>query len=223
MHSKEKPMKKIFSKYAKYIMIAADKFHSEGNHRPQIKDYCIEVSKYMECRNSDRPTAQQARYQISRMLKRMSEGLNNKLLCINGKYFVLNTETYFQEKLIEECYDYFKDKIKVNRKDIMRISYNMCALLVELKANNDVCTVGELFKDYLDDNCFEVLECENLLFILLKCDSENKEIATEESRENIIINVIESAISRIYEDQEREGRRALKRKRRQKNTMIQDI
>ncbi len=216
-------MKKFFSKYFDYILSAAQKFHNEGNHRPQIKDYCIEVSNYMKKRKSDHPTPEQARYQISRALKRMSEGSNNKLLCINGKYFVLNTETYFKEKLIEECYDYFKDKIKVNRKDIIRISYNMCALLVELKTNNDNTTVGEIFKDYLDDNCFEVLECENLLFILLKCDPGSKEIPTSDSREHLIINVIESTVSRIYEDQERSGKRKLQRQRRQKKISISNI
>ncbi len=207
-------MKKFFSKYSKYILMAANKFHENGNHRPQIKDYRLEVLEAMKAtKRNVIPTDHQARYQISRALKRMSEGTNNDLLCINEKYYVLNNDTYFQEKLIEECYEYLKKLIIVKRKDIIRISYNMCALLVELKANDGTNTIGGVFKDYLDDTCFEVLECENLLFVLLKCDPESKEIPKEDSREHMVIKTIEAAIEKIYDDQEREGRRQLQRAR----------
>ena len=108
-------MKKFFSKYSKYILKAADKFHENGNHRPQIKDYRLEVLELMKADNRKNiPKDKQARYQISRALKRMSEGTTNDLLCINEKYYVRNNDTYFQEKLIEECYEYFKKTIIVN-------------------------------------------------------------------------------------------------------------
>lgn len=217
LSKKEGFMEKIFSKYQKIILEVAKKFHEQGKERPRKIDYCSEVVKiYNKNPYVTKVTEQQARFQISRVIDKMSEGINNDLLCINGKYFVLNNDTYFKEKLVEECYEYLKDKIKVNRKDIMRISYNMCALLVELKNDNENTTVGDVFKNYLDDNCFEVLECENLLFILLKCNAESNEIPQKDSRENLIINVIESSISRIYENQEKEGLGALMRKRRKK-------
>ena len=218
-HIKEKDVKKFFSKYSKYILMAADKFHENGNHRPQIKDYRFEVLELMKANNRKNiPEDKQARYQISRALKRMSEGTNNDLLCINEKYYVLNNDTYFQEKLIEECYEYFKKLIIVKRKDIIRISYNMCALSVELKADDDTNTIGSIFKDYLDDACFDVLECENLLFVLLKCDPESKEIPKEDSREHMVIKTIEAAIEKIYNDQEHEGKRQLQRQRARKKS-----
>ena len=68
-------MKKFFSKYSKYILMAANKFHENGNHRPQIKDYRLEVLEAMKAtKRNVIPTDHQARYQISRALKRMSEG-----------------------------------------------------------------------------------------------------------------------------------------------------
>ena len=76
--------------------------------------------------------------------------------------------------------------------------------------------MGELFKNYLDNCCFDVLECESFLMIFLKIDPNSSEIPDENSKENLIISAIEATVLRIFKDQERAGRVPLKRKRKRK-------
>lgn len=208
-------MEKNFSKYQKIIIQVAKKFHEQKNDRPRKVDYCSEVVKiFNSIELNTKVTKEKARSQISRVIDKLSEGTNNKLLCINGKYYVYNNKEYLKEKTTEEYYSHLKDKIKVLRSDILKISHNMCAVLVEPK---DVNTkIVKVFSKCLGENCFKVTQNHGMVFIMIKCNPNDNYIPTNQSSECVIMKAIEDTIMRIYQDQEKKGLKPLKRKRKQK-------
>lgn len=208
-------MGKNFSKYQKIIIDVANNFYTNGNHHPKKVDYCAEVVRIYNTKPHDaKITEAQARFQIARVIDQLSEGTNNQMLCLQGKYYVINNEAYLNEKLSEEYYLFLKDKIRVLRKDIIEISYNMCGVLVEPQNGND--KIVKIISDCLGDNCFNVTKGRDIVLIMLKCNPEDNYIPTGKSNEYLIMTALGNTISRIYEDQKKEGLKPLKRKRKQK-------
>lgn len=209
-------MEKIFSKYKRFILATAKEFQKNKNHRPRKRDYCTEVVKLVNnTPGYEKTTEEKARPQISKTIDKMSQGTSNDLLCLQGKYYVINNDTYFDEKLTEECYLTLRGRISVTRKDILKISYNMCGVKIKAKDNDE--DIKKIVSDCLGENCFSVLKSKNLVLIMIKCNADDNSVPTENSREYTIMKAIEGAISRIYEDQKKEGLMPLKRKRKRKN------
>lgn len=210
-------MNKKPSKYENIILQIARNFHTAGKKNNRKVDYYTEIEKKLKEKvppNAKYPSAEQMRSQVSRVISKLSDGTNGKLLCIQGKYYVLNLATYFEEKLTEEYYLFLKEKIVAKRRDILRMTHNTCVVLVEPKNNNE--DISEIFSDCLGSNWFASMEGENSLLIMIKCNSESKKVPDEKSKEYVLMKALENAITRIYEDQEKEGRVPLKRKRKRK-------
>ena len=111
------------------------------------------------------------------------------------KYYAPNKGKYKQRKIRDNIHDALKDKIKVVDKDILIVSYNVCAIKIE--PIGDV-KVKALLEGCLGDKCFHILKNQTLLYIMLKNRNNVLERPNKQSEEYMIIKGLGLAIRKLY-------------------------
>lgn len=236
-NKKSKPSYKE-GNYEFYIMEVINDVCNKDKY-PIKQKYAEAIAKY---RNEHDPTllnlesdqreeclyeAENVRPNVSKTLDRMCNKDNPKVLCFGGKYYVPNNNKYFYEKLGEEFQRYLKDKIIVDEKQVMLISYNVCAFWAhanpslydeygdtessENKESKKIHkTVHEIIAECLGDYGFGVFGEKNFIQAMVKCTEELGVVPNENSRDFAVIRALEYAITKIYEQQHKVIKRVKK-------------
>jgi hypothetical protein len=139
---------------------------------------------------------------------------------IRGKYYVVNDDKYLYEILSEKFLEYLQDKIIVEQKEVVLLSYNSCAFFAYKKStaseddshitdeievfelNNEKCeTVHNDIAACLGDYCFAVFGQHEFVQVMVKHTRELGVVPDEHSKDFAVIKALEYAITRIYERQ----------------------
>ena len=110
-------------------------------------------------------------------------------------YYVPNVGKYRQRYYKDNIFNAIKDSIKIVDKDILIVSYNVCAIKAE--PIGDV-NIKEVFRNCLGDKCFHILKNQTFLYIMLKNRNDKLEIPNEKSDEYIVIKALGQAIKKLY-------------------------
>lgn len=165
--------------------------------------------------------AEDVRPNMSRALDRLCKKENPPIICFNGKYYVPNNAMYLYERLSEEYLNFLKDRIIVDSKEVLLMSYNVCAFWarknpdfqdetedsdeVEEFEENGVLnkTAHKCIAECLGEYGFGVFGEKSFIQVMVKCTTELGIVPNKKSDEFAVIRALENAVSRIYENQHR--------------------
>lgn len=181
-----------------YILAVCKKVCHETKY-PKKNDYVKEIAiRRTKDENilGEGYKAEDIRSGISRAIDRLVE--DGEFICLYGRYYVPNKGNYKAEHLSLSFYEILKGKVKIVKREILIVSYNMCAVLIEPVGD---IQVKELLKKCLGDSCFHILKSKSLLYIMLKEDKDKMIVPDKSSEEFILIKAIGMAIARLYDEQ----------------------
>ena len=199
MSDKKQNVKEKKKKYKDYIVDVTSNVCKKITY-PQKNDY---VKAIVEIKNEvdgvqDQPyTTENLRSGISKALDSLvSEG---KYLCMKNEagklYYVPNCGKYKQRYHKDRIFNDIKDKVTVVDKDILIVSYNVCA--IKVAPIGDV-KIKKLFEDCLEGYCYHILKNQTFVYITLRSQSELLEIPNEKSDEYVVIKALGQAIRKLY-------------------------
>ena len=198
------------------------------NRYPIKQKYAEAIARY---RNKNDPslknikekeyfTAENVRPNVSRALDRLCNKENPPIICIQNKYYVPNNGEYLYEILCDKYLSYLQDKIIVENKDVLLISYNMCAFwayknpnyleedldineeLEEFESNGKTLqTAHSYIARCLEDYCFGVFGESDFIQVMVKHSNNIGVVPNEKSKDFAVIRALEYALIRIYEQQ----------------------
>lgn len=201
----------------------------ESKPRTNYEEYVLEVMEQV-CRNNSHPIKQMyaeavaelktkkegnvrckfkpedVRPNVSKAIDRLCSKDNPPLICYKGKYYVPNRGEYLFEKLSEEFWLYLRERVVVDKKEVLLISYNTCALWVSKnpgfsdEEQEKDKSVSDYIAECLGDYGYAVFGTDNFFQVMVKCTKELGIVPNENSNEFSVIRALEEAITRIYEE-----------------------
>lgn len=146
----------------------------------------------------------------------IEEGRFMYLLNDEGKkYYVPRNYKYETRQIRDNIYNAIKDNVKIIDRDILIVSYNVCAIKAE--PIGDI-KIKELFRNCLGNQCFHILKNQTFLYIMLRDRDAKLEIPNEKSKEYMTIKALGSAIRKLYNIQNNISTKKVKAKLPIKNT-----
>ncbi len=218
--------KNTAQKYREYILAVLDTVYARTDY-PQKKDFAIAVANVKtknECNGDGEFTPDQVRPSVSKAIDRLCQEKNPQILRYK-KYYVRNTPKHLFEKLSEEYANYLRERIIVDKPNVLLISHNMCAFWasdnpiyggdtitsdantteaeedsVGTNENKKCDMVHEYIAECLGDDGYAVFGEDNFIYAMVMCSPTPGKIPGEDSREFIVIRALEDAIRRLYKE-----------------------
>ena len=216
--------------YEFYILKVMDDVCKKDKY-PIKQKYAEAIAEY---RNEHDPSlrnksfkfkAENVRPNVSRALDRLCKRKNPPIVCFNEKYYVLNNAMYLYERLSEEFLSFLKDRIIIDNREVLLMSYNVCAFWayknpdfpedsncseIEEYEESGVLrqTAHKYIAECLGEYGFGIFGERNFIQVMVKCTTELGVVPNETSKDFAVIRALENAVTRLYEKQNKVIKRA---------------